>query len=133
MRKAIWIAAVAALPVVALAADNLDWAYPVTPRPEPKDNVVLKGVPGSTKKYTQAQIDDGFNPPDWFPDEHPPMPQIVAHGVRADGARLRALSSADRRRPSQILEPRRPSGRTISCGRWPSSRTAAGRASGRRP
>jgi cytochrome c553 len=82
MRKAIWIAAVAALPVVALAADNLDWAYPVTPRPEPKDNVVLKGVPGTAKKYTQAQIDDGFNPPDWFPDEHPPMPQIVAHGVR---------------------------------------------------
>ena len=82
MRKAIWIAAVAALPVVALAADNLDWAYPVTPRPEAKDNVVVKGVPGSAKKYTQSQIDDGFNPPDWFPDEHPPMPQIVAHGVR---------------------------------------------------
>ena len=40
----------------------------------------MKPVPGSTKQYTQAQIDDPFNPPDWFPDEHPPMPQIVAHG-----------------------------------------------------
>ncbi len=27
-----------------------------------------------------AQIDDLKNPPDWFPDEHPPMPGVVAHG-----------------------------------------------------
>jgi len=27
-------------------------------------------MPGSAKKYTQAQIDDGFIR-DWFPDEHP--------------------------------------------------------------
>ena len=40
----------------------------------------LKSVPGSSKQYTQAQIDDPFNPPDWYPDEHPPMPQIVTHG-----------------------------------------------------
>jgi len=39
-------------------------------------------MPGSSRQYTQAQIDDGFNPPDWFPDEHPPMPQIVAHGAK---------------------------------------------------
>ena len=42
----------------ALAADNPDWAYPVTPPPESKDNVIMKSVPGSTKQYTQAQIDD---------------------------------------------------------------------------
>ena len=58
----------------------MDWAYPVTPPPEPLDSVIQKQVPGSTKQYTQAQIDDPFNPPDWFPDEHPPMPEIVAHG-----------------------------------------------------
>ena len=40
----------------------------------------MKSVPGSSKQYTQAQVDDPFNPPDWFPDEHPAMPQIVAHG-----------------------------------------------------
>ena len=65
---------------LAVAAENPDWAYPLTPKPEPKDNVVLKSVPGSSKRYTQAQIDDGFSPPDWFPDEHPPMPPIVARG-----------------------------------------------------
>jgi cytochrome c553 len=64
----------------ALAQPNMDWAYPVTPKPEPLDSVHAKQAPGSTKKYTQAQIDDPFNPPDWFPDQHPPMPQIVAHG-----------------------------------------------------
>jgi cytochrome c553 len=58
----------------------MDWAYPVTPKSEPPDSVRLKQAPGSTKQYTQAQIDDPFNPPDWFPDEHPSMPDIVAHG-----------------------------------------------------
>ena len=80
MRYVAAIAALALLPVLALAADELDWAYPVTPKPEPLDNLVLKQVPDSTRAYTQAQIDDPFNPPDWFPDEHPPMPQIVAQG-----------------------------------------------------
>jgi cytochrome c553 len=82
MRNFIGALVLVLLPVLAFAADTPDWAYPVTPKPEPKDNVVLKQVPGSTKQYTQAQIDDGFNPPDWFPDEHPPMPPIVAHGSR---------------------------------------------------
>jgi cytochrome c553 len=82
MRYVAAIAALALLPVLALAAEELDWAYPVTPKPEPLDNLVLKQVPDSTRAYTQAQIDDPFNPPDWFPDEHPPMPQIVAQGDR---------------------------------------------------
>ena len=63
-----------------LAADNPEWAYPVTPPLESKDNVIMKSVPGSMKQYTQAQIDDIFNPPDWYPSEHPPMPQIVTTG-----------------------------------------------------
>ncbi|AMN43538.1 c-type cytochrome [Rhodoplanes sp. Z2-YC6860] len=71
----------------AMAADNLDWAYPATPRPEPLDNKVQKHVPGSTRKYTQAQIDDPFNPPDWFPNEHPPMPEVVAHGGQRPAGR----------------------------------------------
>jgi cytochrome c553 len=73
-------AAAALIAGVAIAADAMDWAYPVTPPPEPRDSVQLKRAPGSTRQYTQAQIDDPFNPPDWFPDEHPPMPEIVARG-----------------------------------------------------
>src|SRR3984885_14426574 len=74
------LAAIAGLPPVAFAADNPDWAYPETPPPQQLDDTVMKSVPGSSKQYTQAQVDDPFNPPDWFPDEHPAMPQIVAHG-----------------------------------------------------
>jgi cytochrome c553 len=80
MRTIIALPVLALLAGIAIAADNPDWAYPVTPPPQPQDKVIVKTVPGSTRQYTQAQIDDNFNPPDWFPDEHPPMPEVVAHG-----------------------------------------------------
>lgn len=48
-------------------------------------------MPGSTKSYTQAQIDDGFNPPDWYPQDHAPMPDVVAHGRKETNARGCAL------------------------------------------
>jgi cytochrome c553 len=82
MRKFVAVLGFALLPGLAIGADNPEWAYPPTPKPAPLDNVVHKQMPGSAKKYTQAQIDDGFNPPDWFPDEHPPMPEIVANGKK---------------------------------------------------
>ncbi len=66
----------------AIAADDLSWAYPVAPRAEQPDNLILKQIPGSTKAYTQAQIDDPFNPPDWFPDDHPAMPAAVSQGQK---------------------------------------------------
>jgi cytochrome c553 len=31
-----------------------------------------------------TQINDPFAPPDWFPDEHPQMPDVVARGRRPD-------------------------------------------------
>ncbi|HEY5280843.1 MAG TPA: c-type cytochrome [Pseudolabrys sp.] len=63
-----------------IAAESLDWAYPVTPPPKPADNTTMRRLPDSTKEYTQAQINDLHNPPDWYPSMHPPMPQVVAHG-----------------------------------------------------
>ncbi len=80
--KFVGIVLLVLLPSVALAADELDWAYPPTPKPEPLDNVVLKQMAGSDKKYTQAQIDNPFGPPDWFPGDHPAMPPVVANGVK---------------------------------------------------
>jgi cytochrome c553 len=80
MKKLVVVLMLAWLPTLAAAAEGLDWAYPVTPKPEPLDNVVLKQMPGSDKKYTQAQIDDPFSPPDWYPGDHPPMPPVVANG-----------------------------------------------------
>ena len=70
------------VPAVVMAADALpDWAYPArTPGFETKENDQPRNRPGSSKQYTQAQIDDTHNAPDWYPDEHPPLPQLVAHG-----------------------------------------------------
>ena len=67
------------------------WAYPLMyeGRGHGPDDGTLLSVPGSDLQRTQTQIDDPFNPPDWYPDEHPPMPQVVSHGrppnVRACG------------------------------------------------
>jgi cytochrome c553 len=82
MQRSVPLIVFALLSGPATAADDLSWAYPVTPRPEAPDSLILKQVPGSTKAYTQAQIDDPFNPPDWFPDQHPVMPPIVAQGQK---------------------------------------------------
>jgi cytochrome c553 len=71
------------LPAVAIAADAPpDWAYPAAPAnfQPPPDNGQPKHVAGSTRSYTEKDINDFLNPPDWFPEEHPPMPQLVAHG-----------------------------------------------------
>src|SRR5262245_5877626 len=43
-----------------------------------------KTLPGSTLSFTSAQIRDGFGPADWFPGDHPQMPEIVAKGRRPD-------------------------------------------------
>lgn len=42
---------------------------------------------GSDRTFTVAQINFRYGPADWFPNDHPPMPEIVAHGKEANGAR----------------------------------------------
>jgi len=60
------------------------WAFPGYPNPPPPgaalDGLVQLHVPGSAAAYTRAQLEDFFAAPDWFPDRHPPMPDVVAHG-----------------------------------------------------
>jgi len=51
------------------------------PAPAPPDPTERK-LPGSSKSFTLAQVRDGFGPADWFPEDHPTMPDIVAHGRR---------------------------------------------------
>jgi cytochrome c553 len=72
---------------VAQQADHPDppaWAFPMPDKVPPAhvDETPLKQVPGSTQTYDHPEIDP-FNPPDWFPDEHPPMPPVVRHGAAA--------------------------------------------------
>jgi cytochrome c553 len=78
----------------ALAQDEFEppgWAYPFMDegRGRGPDDGTLFSVPGSDLQVTQTQIDDPFNPPNWYPDETPPMPAVVSGGrppnVRACG------------------------------------------------
>ncbi len=83
MRLLTSIAMLGLLAVPVQAAELPQWAYPVAPpNLPPPDNVVEKTLPGSTKKYTAAQINDRFGPPDWYPEDHPAMPEIVSHGKK---------------------------------------------------
>ncbi len=40
----------------------------------------LKRIPGSTQAFTLAHIRDYWDVGDWFPEDHPPMPNVVVHG-----------------------------------------------------
>ncbi len=62
------------------------WAFPVNPPgTAPKnDDVTPKHVPGSSVALTIDQTRDAYNVPDWHPDAHPPMPEIVAHGRKPE-------------------------------------------------
>src|SRR5580692_1455387 len=77
-----------ALPPQAPAGKNLSWAFPAAveknepPVPDPDGP---RHLAGSVKAYTQAQIDDLANPPDWFPDEHGAAPDIVKSGAGNKG------------------------------------------------
>jgi cytochrome c553 len=54
------------------------------PAAQPAPDPTPRQVPGSTATFTLAEIRNGFGPADWFPGDHPPMPEVVAHGKRPD-------------------------------------------------
>lgn len=70
------------------------WAYPVLPpakaaaadnaRSAAALNQTPHHVPGSSKTYTTGYIADLYTVPDWFPNEHPPMPRPVRQGRKPD-------------------------------------------------
>ena len=91
------LAAVVAAGVLLAAAGPPPWAYgfaaPAVAGPPPapapaatpvKDDGTLRHVAGSTAGFTLTQIRDAYGPADWYPGDHPTMPDIVAHGRRAD-------------------------------------------------
>src|SRR5712692_11382383 len=65
------------------------WAYGTPPTPPPPaqpapDDGSLKHLSGSTQQFTLTQIRDAFGPVDWYPGDHPAMPDVVAHGRKPD-------------------------------------------------
>jgi cytochrome c553 len=87
----IFVLALAFLPVIFIGAQSseqwklpdIPWAFPIRGKVQPviDERNGPQHVPGSAKAYTQDQIDDLANPPDWFPDEHTAMPKVVSSGA----------------------------------------------------
>lgn len=70
----------------AFAIEPPSWAYPFNPpdyKPVPDDGV-LRRVPNSAVSYPLSQTRNLFLAPDWHPEDHPPMPAIVARGRMPD-------------------------------------------------
>lgn len=86
--------ALAILPLATILASALaegadsppSWAYPITPagfKPAPGDGIPRQ-VPYSSATYTLTQLRDRFIASDWHPEDHQPLPLIVAQGSKPD-------------------------------------------------
>lgn len=53
-------------------------AAPAAPAPAP--DPTRYGLPGTDRQFTLAEIKDIHGPADYYPDDHPAPPEIVAHG-----------------------------------------------------
>lgn len=92
MRNTFWNIAIASLLTAgaALAAELPHWAYgfagPGAPTPPaagaaaPAPDTSSKHLPGSKGEFTRQQISNRFGPADWYPEDHPTMPPVVAKG-----------------------------------------------------
>ena len=83
-----WLVAIITLSATFAAQADLEWAYQVLDesllpqRDLDIDPEALRTVPGSSLQRTQEQIDDHWNPPDWFPNDHyAPVPGVVSNGA----------------------------------------------------
>jgi len=58
------------------------WAYPVNPpnMPDSHNDDVAVRVPHGDRSFLPAQLQDLFYAPDWHPNEHAAMPEVVARG-----------------------------------------------------
>ncbi len=63
------------------------------PNEDPNEQTRPRRVPGSRASYSLVDVRDGQNVIDWFPQDHPPMPAIIAHGPAALGSTTRGCGS----------------------------------------
>ena len=55
------------------------------------DDGILRRLADTNAAFTTIQIAADYAPADWYPGDHPPMPDIVAHGREKDGLRACGL------------------------------------------
>lgn len=97
MRRTVWVLGACLMGAVsvgivsaqqAVAPDQLavvpnrepGWAFPVQHATLPPEAPGPKRIPGSSRTFTVAEIDNLMAPPDWMPEEHAPAPSIVTKG-----------------------------------------------------
>lgn len=92
------LALVCFLPVAVTATDiPPPWAYGFKEPPPsgtaqvppgkagpPSPNPEKLSLPGTDRTFTRAEITNPFGTVDWYPGDHPAMPDIVAHGKAPD-------------------------------------------------
>ena len=67
------------------------------------------------RRYSLVDVRDGQNVIDWFPGDHPPMPDVIAHGPAATGRERRAAAArAICRTARDGPRTRRPAGLPVS-------------------
>jgi cytochrome c553 len=97
MKSSVWIVIIALFVVayIVTAAPQQEkgrtgpppWAYgaDVTPNPPPGPTEKSpKHISDSDLSFTYEEARNPFGPADWHPNDHPPMPDIVAHGKSHD-------------------------------------------------
>ncbi|MBR0822966.1 c-type cytochrome [Bradyrhizobium liaoningense] len=87
---ALWAFSIALLAAAGVRSQSPEgpppWAYPVNPPnfQRAPDDGTIRRVPDSSAGFTLTQVRDLFAAPDWHPDDHPPMPEIVATGRKPE-------------------------------------------------
>jgi cytochrome c553 len=82
VRTLAFVTAIAAGALAGAADPPPPWAFAVNPpgtQPAPDDGTVWH-VPASTAGFTRTQLRDLYSVPDWYPNDHSAMPEVVAHG-----------------------------------------------------
>jgi cytochrome c553 len=89
-----WVTAVTA----AAQTAPVPWAYAIPPAPpagapaaQPAPDTSMKSLPPSTSQFTRQQISNQYGPADWFPGDHPVMPDIVKNGKQQTETRACSL------------------------------------------
>jgi cytochrome c553 len=66
----------------------VDCSYGGAPVP---DDGIKRSLPDTNLSFTRNEAYFDYGPADWYPGDHPPMPDVVAHGKEAEGLRACAL------------------------------------------
>ncbi|MEE8542565.1 MAG: c-type cytochrome [Gammaproteobacteria bacterium] len=75
-------------PPCPLTANPRSCRHPSTAVP---DDGIKRTLPDTTASFTRNEAGFGYGPADWYPGDHPPMPDIVAYGNESTGVRACSL------------------------------------------